>query len=274
LREGTAVQDFMYPSLLVAGGTHQQAVERVASLYAGLPVEPCLVSLRTAEMIKYACNCFHAVKITFANEIGTLCEQLGVSGAEVMNTVCKDRKLNISPAYLKPGFAFGGSCLPKDLRALTYRASRLDVKVPMLESVLPSNSEHLRRAIQNVLEQGGERIGIFGLAFKENTDDVRESPTVSMIEYLLGKGREVRVFDPHIELTHIYGSNKNFLFSSIPHIGRVMQASLDDLLGWADMIVVAQKPDERTATQIASAGCGVMDLVGAGLALRAVVQQT
>ena len=198
LREGTAVNDFLIPSLLVVGGEDAAAVRKIAGLYQGLPIEACCVSLRTAEMIKYACNCFHAVKITFANEIAALGTALGVSAAEVMETVCKDTKLNVSPAYLKPGFAFGGSCLPKDLRALVYRASRLDLRLPMLGNVLSANEEHLRRACQQVLDLGTRRIGVYGLAFKENTDDVRESPTVTMIEYLIGKGKEsgftIRIF--------------------------------------------------------------------------------
>jgi GDP-mannose 6-dehydrogenase len=192
LREGTAVKDFMEPSLLVVGGSTDEAARSVADLYAGLPGEVSIVSLRTAEMIKYACNAFHAVKIGFANEIGSLASSLGVNPEQVMATMCRDTKLNISPAYLKPGFAFGGSCLPKDLRALTFRASRLDLKLPMLESVLPSNDEHLRRSIREVLELPGKRIGIFGLAFKEGTDDLRESPVITIIEHLIGKGRDIR----------------------------------------------------------------------------------
>lgn len=262
LREGTAVHDFLEPSLLVVGGSDEAAVRRVADLYAPLPIEPCLVSLRTAEMIKYACNSFHALKIAFANEIGTLCAELGVSGREVMATLCKDVKLNLSPAYLKPGFAFGGSCLPKDLRALVYRASRLDLKLPLLESVLPSNHQHLQRAIRSVLDLDSQRIGIFGLAFKENTDDLRESPVVELIEYLIGKGRNLRIFDPHIQLDQIYGSNRNFLLSAIPHISKWLAGSLEELLGWAECLVLAQKPAGPVSEQIAQCGVPVLDLVG------------
>jgi GDP-mannose 6-dehydrogenase len=259
LREGTAVQDFMVPSLLVVGGEDRSAVEKVASLYDGLPAEACLVTLRTAEMIKYACNCFHAVKITFANEIGALASTLGVPAAEVMETVCKDTKLNVSAAYLKPGFAFGGSCLPKDLRALVYRASRLDLRLPMLGNVLAANHEHLLRACQQVLEQGGQRIGVYGLAFKENTDDVRESPTVTMIEYLVGKGREVRVYDPHIQLDNLYGSNRSFLLTAIPHIGRLMEADADAMMQWADTVLITQKPSPAMRDRIRTAGPPVID---------------
>jgi GDP-mannose 6-dehydrogenase len=265
LREGTAVQDFMIPSLLVVGGEDRASVDTVGGLYAGLPAEACLVTLRTAEMIKYACNCFHAVKITFANEIGALAATLGVPAAEVMETVCKDTKLNVSSAYLKPGFAFGGSCLPKDLRALVYRASRLDLRLPMLGNVLTANDEHLRRACQQVLEQGGQRIGFYGLAFKENTDDVRESPTVTMIEYLVGKGKDVRVFDPHIQLDNIYGANRNFLLSAIPHVGRLMEANVDEMLSWAETILITQKPTPAMRDKIFSSGRPVIDFSSAAM---------
>ncbi len=263
LREGGAVRDFMDPSLVVVGGDDRDAVERVASLYAPLSVTPCLVSLRTAEMIKYACNTFHALKIAFANEIGTLSAELGVNPVEVMETLCRDVRLNISPAYLKPGFAFGGSCLPKDLRALVYRAARLDLDLPLLESVLPSNDRHLRRAIENVLDLPAERIGVFGLAFKENTDDLRESPVVALLETLLGKGRSVRVFDPQIRMDRIYGSNQQFILAAVPHISRLLDASLDELLGWAEYLVIAQKPSEEMAARIRESGAPVVDLVGA-----------
>ena len=273
LREGTAVNDFMVPSLLVVGGPDRAAVSRVAGLYSGLPVEACLVTLRTAEMIKYACNCFHAVKITFANEIGALAATLGVPAGEVMETVCKDTKLNVSAAYLKPGFAFGGSCLPKDLRALVYRASRLDVKLPMLSNVLAANDEHLRRACQQVMELGGERIGVFGLAFKENTDDVRESPTVTMIEYLVGKGKDVRVYDPHIQLDNLYGSNKNFLLSAIPHIGRLLQTDVESILTWADTILITQKPSTQMRERLLDSGRPVIDFSSAAMYQPALVHE-
>ena len=262
LREGTAVRDFMDASFLVVGGKDPAAVKRVADLYGPLSAEPCLVSLRTAEMIKYACNAFHAVKISFANEIGALSSELGVDGREVMDTLCKDAKLNVSAAYLKPGFAFGGSCLPKDLRALVFRANRLDLKLPLLESALPSNQHQLERAIAAVLALPAERIGVVGLAFKENTDDLRESPVISLLEQLIGKGRSVRVFDPHIRLDNIYGANRNFILNAIPHIGRLLDNTLDDLLSWAGYLVVTQKPSAEAASQIAASGLPILDLVG------------
>lgn len=265
LREGAAVRDFMEPSLVVVGGADPEAVRRVAELYTPLGVLPCLVSLRTAEMIKYACNAFHALKVAFANEIGAISAQLGIDGGEVMETLCRDGKLNISPAYLKPGFAFGGSCLPKDLRALTYGASRLDLKVPLLESVLPSNELHLKRAIEAVLDLPVERIGVFGLAFKENTDDLRESAVVAMLEQLIGKGRNVRVFDPHIRLDEIYGSNQRFILAAIPHIGRLLDPALDSLLEWAECLVVAQRPFPPHVESIRSSGVPVLDFTGSRL---------
>lgn len=265
LREGSAVQDFMEPSLLVVGGSEQAAVQRVADLYAPLGVSASLVSLGTAEMIKYACNAFHAIKISFANEVGSLSERLGIDAQEVMSTLCQDVKLNISPTYLKPGFAFGGSCLPKDLRALIYRVRVLDLKLPLLESALPSNEQHLKRAIDAVVDLPAQRIGVIGLAFKENTDDLRESPVVSLLEQLIGKGREVRVFDPHIQLDSIYGSNRNFILESIPHISRLLAGNLEQVLSWADHLVLAQKQSGDTMQRIQASGIPVMALVNGTL---------
>jgi GDP-mannose 6-dehydrogenase len=269
LREGSAVRDFFEPSLLVIGGSDKAAIARVADLYRPLGVKPSLVSLGTAEMIKYASNAFHAVKISFANEIGALCEQVGVDGHEVMATLCEDVKLNISPAYLKPGFAFGGSCLPKDLRALVYRATRLDLKLPLLESAMPSNERHLERAIEAVLDLPVRRIGVIGLAFKEDTDDLRESPVVKLLEQLIGKGRDVKVFDPRIRLESIYGSNRNFVLETIPHIGRLLTGSLEQILAWADHLVLAQKQTASAMLQIHASALPVLDLVGGAVPLAA-----
>lgn len=260
LREGTAVKDFMEPALVVAGGDDIEAVKTVASLYSSLKATNALVSLGTAEMIKYACNAFHAVKISFANEIGAVCGELGVPATEVMETLCKDTKLNSSAAYLRPGFAFGGSCLPKDLRALNYRSLHMDLSLPMLDSILNSNARHLTRAVQAVLNLPGKRTAIFGLAFKENTDDLRESPVVLLLEQLIGKGSDVRVYDPHIRIDDIYGSNRNYIMKSIPHIGRLMVGHLEDALTWADQIVVTQKPTAEAATRLRASGLPILDL--------------
>ena len=259
LREGTAVKDFLIPSLTVVGGSSAEAMELVASLYAPLGAEVQRVTLRTAEMIKYACNAFHALKIGFANEIGSLSVSLGVDGAEVMSTLCKDLRLNISPAYLRPGFAFGGSCLGKDLRALTYRASRMDLHLPLLEAVLPSNDSHLRRATARVMEHPSSRIGIYGLAFKEETDDLRESSVVSLIEHLIGKGRDLRIYDRHIQVDQIYGSNRQFLLTAVPHIQRHM-AAFDAMMEWAEVLVIAQNPPAADRERLHAAGKPVIDL--------------
>jgi len=266
LREGTAVRDFMEPSLVVVGGNERAAVDAVAELYAPLGMEVSCVSLRTAEMIKYCCNAFHALKIAFANEVGALASRLLVSPEEVMQTLCRDVKLNVSAAYLKPGFAFGGSCLPKDLRALTYRALRMDLKLPLLESVLSSNERHLERGIQDILSTNAGRIGIFGLAFKENTDDLRESPIITAIEQLIGKGKDVRIYDPHIDLDSIYGSNRSYLVNSLPHISRVMSRELGEMLEWAECVVIAQKPAADAARAIVNTRKPVIDLVRARIA--------
>lgn len=266
LREGVAVKDFTEPSFIVVGGLNPLAAQAVAALYDGLGVAPSIVSLRTAEMIKYACNAFHAVKVSFANEIGSLATRLGVDGHQVMETLCRDSKLNTSAAYLRPGFAFGGSCLPKDLRALAYRANSLDVQIPMLGHVLASNQSHLDRAIEATLAlPDSPPIGIFGLSFKENTDDLRESPVVGLLETLIGKGRNVIVFDPHIQISDIYGSNKNFILNSIPHISRLMVPSLEDLLTRSGTIVLTQKPAPPAIAAILASGCKVLDLAGANI---------
>lgn len=262
LREGSAVKDFRQPPLTVVGGSDRAAVETVARIYESLGVAPCLVELRTAEMIKYACNAFHAVKISFANEIGAICDRLEVPAQEVMHTLCQDTTLNISTAYMRPGFAFGGSCLPKDLRAVNYRASRLDVKVPMLESVMNSNNEQLRRAMERVEDLPG-KIGIVGIAFKENTDDLRESPVVSMLEYLIGRGRDLRVWDPHISMDVIYGSNKEYILNSIPHIGRLLSSNIGELISWgAESLVLTQKPSAELKAELAATGRPIVDLSG------------
>jgi len=261
LREGSAVQDFMEPSVVVVGSNSRAAADRVAALYGALPGKMAIVGLRTAELAKYTFNTFHALKIAFANEIGTLSALLGLDGTEVMETLCLDTKLNISPAYMKPGFAFGGSCLPKDLRALNYRARRLDLDLPLLRSVLPSNEAHIERAFNRIMETGCRKIGIYGLAFKPNTDDLRESPSVALSERLIGKGRDVKIYDPHICLDAIYGSNRAFLLSSLPHIGRCMEDSLHRLWSWAELIVVTQEPTAEVRQILQQSPAPVIDLV-------------
>ena len=265
LREGTALRDFMHPSLVVVGGDDPKAVNQVANLYAPLPKPVSRVDLRTAEMIKYACNAFHAVKVAFANEIGTVSAHLGLNPGEVMATLCQDEKLNISSAYLRPGFAFGGSCLPKDLRALTYCAKRLDLQAPLLNSVLSSNDQHLERALDTILNLSSARLGIIGLAFKENTDDLRESPVVRVLEVLIGKGRKVRIFDPHIQWEGIYGSNRNFVLRQIPHIGQLIDGHIDQTLAWAGQLIVTQKLSPGLEARVIESGLPILDLVAPSL---------
>jgi GDP-mannose 6-dehydrogenase len=187
-----------------------------------------------------------------------------VDGQEVMATLCQDVKLNASKAYLRPGFAFGGSCLPKDLRALSYRANRLDVKIPLLDAALPSNREHLDRAIRAVIDSGAKKVGIIGLTFKEDTDDLRESPVVAMVEHLIGKGMDLRIFDSHVNLETIYGSNRNFLLNAIPHISRLLAGKLDTVLAWADQLVVTQKPSAALLASIQDSGLPILDLASLG----------
>jgi GDP-mannose 6-dehydrogenase len=260
LREGSAVSDFLRPSLLVVGSHEQAAASRVAALYAGLPVEAALVSLRVAELIKYTCNAFHALKIAFANEIGSLAASLQLDGAEIMRTVCRDTHLNISSAYLTPGFAFGGSCLPKDLRALNYRARQLDLDLPLLDSVLPSNEAHISRAICRIMDSGRQRFGIYGLAFKPNTDDLRESPTVALIERLVGKGYEVKIYDPHIQLDNIHGSNKAFALNAVPHIRKFMETDMQAVADWAEIVIITQRLTTEARDIIDQSNLKVIDV--------------
>jgi GDP-mannose 6-dehydrogenase len=261
LREGAAVSDFMNPSLIVVGGP-DAASKLIAGLYEPLDCEASCVSLRTAELIKYACNAFHALKIGFANEIGTLAERFEIDPGEVMGTLCRDTRLNVSSAYLKPGPPFGGSCLPKDLRAINFKATRLDLELPLLGSILRSNNEHLLRGAAKVLDLPQGSIGVFGLTFKENTDDLRESPVVDLLEILIGKGRDVRVFDPHIRLEEIYGANRNFVLNAIPHIAKLLQSDLDRMISEADYLVVTQKPSAAHAEALIAAGKPIINLAG------------
>jgi GDP-mannose 6-dehydrogenase len=211
-------------------------------------------------MVKFACNAFHAIKVDFANEIGGLCARLGISGDEVMEAVRSDAKLNASPAYLKPGFAFGGSCLSKDVRALVGAAAGLKMRLPLLESALPSNDEHLERAKRAVLGLPAQRLGVVGLAFKENTDDLRGSAVLPLLDALLASGRPLRVFDPQIRLDRIYGSNLNSLLSAIPEVEQVLAHRLEDLLLWADHIVIVQSLPAEVSRQIALSGLPVLNL--------------
>lgn len=238
LRESTAVQDFYHPPKTVVGFRQEEDAETVLSLYADLPGPKLKVSLRVAEMAKYCDNIFHALKIVFGNEVGALCKALGVNAYEVMSVFCQDTKLNLSPAYLKPGFAFGGSCLPKDVRAMTRAARNHDVSVPLLNSLLPSNEETIQAALRLIQAQPGLKIGILGFAFKGGTDDLRESPVVTVIEHLLGKGCDLLLFDDSVSLARLTGANRKFLEGRIPHISRLMRESLQEVVDHADTLIL------------------------------------
>ena len=239
LREGTAVSDFMEPSMTVIGCDGPEAAAALLAIYEWAPGEIFTTSIRTAEMIKYASNAFHAVKIAFANEIGTLCKTLDVDAEEMTRVFLSDTRLNVSSAYLRPGFAFGGSCLPKDLRAIGYRAKELDLALPLLDSVLPSNDRHLDRAVELVLAPNRNPIALLGLSFKPGTDDLRESPQIQLVKRLLGEGREVRIWDPHVSLGRLIGSNRAFIEETIPHIGSLLRDDLEPVLAGAEIVVVA-----------------------------------
>ncbi len=238
LREGSSVRDFFDPPKTVIGETDRAAGDAVAALYDGLPGERFRVAIEVAEMTKYADNSFHALKAGFANEIGAICRALGVDSYQLTNIFLADRKLNISPAYLRPGFAFGGSCLPKDVRGLVYAARRADVSVPLLESVLPSNEDHLKRAVDLVVAAGCRRIGMFGLSFKPGTDDLRESPLVELAERLIGKGYDLRIYDANVALSRLIGANREYITSRLPHIGELLSDSTTDVLDHAEVCVV------------------------------------
>jgi GDP-mannose 6-dehydrogenase len=238
LREGSSIRDYDKPPFTIVGATTRTPVDKLRQLFGHLPCEFYATSIRAAEMVKYCCNNFHALKITFANETARLCEVLDVDPFEVMDLVCKDRQLNISPAYLKPGFAFGGSCLPKDLRATAYFAKTHDVELPLHAAVLPSNRAHLEHAIAKVMATGRRRVGMIGLSFKAGTDDLRESPLVLLAEHFLGKGLSVLVYDPEVHLSTLLGANRRFIERHVPHLGNLMRSDIGAVVGESDVLVV------------------------------------
>ncbi|MGH6930436.1 MAG: nucleotide sugar dehydrogenase [Dongiaceae bacterium] len=244
LREGTAVADFHTPPKTVIGGLDARSVDVVAELYAGLDAPLMRTSIEVAEMIKYVDNAWHALKVSFSNEIGNLCKALSVDSHRVMEIFCADTKLNLSAAYLKPGFAFGGSCLPKDLRALIHKAKMLDLTLPVLESVIESNRLQIERAIARIVSLQRRRIGILGISFKAGTDDLRESPMIDLAERLLGKGFELRLFDRNVSLARVVGANRDYIVRTIPHISNLMVENISEVLEYAQVIVVGNKDQE------------------------------
>lgn len=238
LREGTSVRDFFAPPKTVIGQLDATSGDLLAELYSGLPGEVFRVAIPVAEMVKYADNAFHGLKIGFANEIGAICHAIGLDSHDVMDVFLADTKLNVSAAYLRPGFAFGGSCLPKDLRGLVYAAQRSDVSVPILSNVLTSNDTHLRRAIDAVVATGARKVGMFGLSFKSGTDDLRESPLVEMAERLLGKGFDLRIYDANVSMSRLMGANKRYIESTLPHLGDLLLNSASDVIAHAEVCVI------------------------------------
>ena len=239
LREGTSIRDYDKPPFTIVGANSEYPVELLRALFGHLPCAFHTTSVRAAEMVKLCCNNFHALKITFANETARLCAALGVDPFEVMELMCKDTQLNISRAYLKPGYAFGGSCLPKDLRATLYMAKQHDVELPMLAGVLPSNREHVARALDKVLSSGKRRVGMIGLSFKTGTDDLRESPTVTLAEQLIGKGLSLSVYDPEVHLSRLLGANKRFIELRLPHIGKLIHSDIGEVVVQSDVLIVS-----------------------------------
>lgn len=244
LREGTAVMDFAFPSKTVIGEIDGASGDLVAELYSRLNAPLIRTDIQTAEMIKYIDNSWHALKIGFANEIGNLCKSFSIDAHTAMDIFCQDKKLNISSAYLKPGFAFGGSCLPKDLRALAYSAKLHDLELPILNAILPSNELQISRGLQLIIENGHKRIGILGFSFKEGTDDLRESPMIEIIERLAGKGYDLRIYDKNVQVARLVGANRDFILNRIPHISRLMVDSIDTVLQHAETIVIGNKSAE------------------------------
>ena len=262
LREGSAVMDFAIPSKTVIGELDQASGDMLAVLYAKLDAPLIRTDVETAEMIKYIDNSWHALKIGFANEIGNLCKSFSIDAHKAMEIFCQDRKLNISPAYLKPGFAFGGSCLPKDLRALAYSAKLHDLELPILNAILPSNELQVARGLQLIIEKGRKRIGILGFSFKEGTDDLRESPMIEIIERLSGKGYDVRIYDKNVQVARLVGANRDFILNRIPHISKLMVDNIDAVLQHAETIVIGNRSAEfETVPQRLHTGQCLVDFV-------------
>jgi len=244
LREGSAVSDYYNPAKTVIGEENERAGDLVSALYDDIDAPMIRTAIEVAEMSKYVDNSWHATKVAFANEIGAVCKAIGVDSHDVMNIFLQDKKLNISSAYLLPGFAFGGSCLPKDLRAINYKAKRLDLDVPLLRSVLPSNRVHIDRAIRLIQDAGNKKVSIFGLSFKAGTDDLRESPIVEVVERLLGKGFDIKIFDRNVEFASLTGANRDYLLNHVPHISSLLVGDFDAVLKHGDTIVIGNSTKE------------------------------
>jgi GDP-mannose 6-dehydrogenase len=262
LREGTAVHDYYNPPKTVIGETDSRAGDMLVELYKDMDAPLIRTDVDTAEMVKYTDNNWHALKVVFANEIGNLCKALDLDGRKVMEIFCQDTKLNLSSYYMKPGFAFGGSCLPKDVRALTYKARSLDLELPVLNAIMPSNRRQIDKAIEMVTAKGHRRVGILGFAFKAGTDDLRESPIVEVIEHLIGKGYELKLYDRNVNLAALTGANRDYILNHIPHISRLMVQDVDEVLSFADTVVIGNgAPEFRQVPDRLREGQVVVDLV-------------
>ena len=246
LREGTAIHDFRHPPLTLVGHNYQSDANPTKALYARVDAPLETTTIRTAEMMKYASNTWHALKVTFANEIGNVCKRVGIDSHEVMSIFCKDEKLNLSSYYMKPGFAFGGSCLPKDVRALQYRAKEVDLEMPVIQSILSSNQLQIQHAIDEIVDTGKKRIGLLGFSFKAGTDDLRESPIVILAEALLGKGYSLCIYDKNVSIARLVGANKDYINKQIPHLSSLLTESIDEVLEKSDVIVVGNLSPEFT----------------------------
>ena len=262
LREGTALKDFRKPPLTLVGHNHAADASGTIALYQAIDAPLVSTSIRVAEMMKYTSNTWHALKVVFANEIGNLCKKLDVDSHEVMDIFCRDEKLNLSPYYLKPGFAFGGSCLPKDVRALQYRAKEVDVDLPLISQILPSNKAQIQQALDQILETGKKNIGLLGFSFKAGTDDLRESPIVILAEALLGKGVSLRIYDKNVSMAKLVGANRDYIVTQIPHLSSLLCNTIDEVIQGSEVIVVGnQAPEFSQAVMDCRADQIVIDLV-------------
>jgi GDP-mannose 6-dehydrogenase len=244
LRESTSLKDFYAPPFTLIGADDEETAILVKRIYNGVDAPIHIVPVKAAEMVKYACNCFHALKVSFANELGNIAAAMGIDSHIVMDIFCKDTKLNLSPYYLKPGFAFGGSCLPKDLRAMSYKAKELDVETPVLQATMQSNQLQVRKAVDMVLGTRKKNVGILGFSFKAGTDDLRESPMVALIETLIGKGIQLAIYDRDVSLAKLFGANKEYIEREIPHISQLMRSSIDEVLDSSDVLVIGNGSPE------------------------------